>query len=650
MSEKVRLEAIEQEASIEASMRKLLMFEGPSESFIPALLEWQCRLVEAEGAVVMRVGREETIEVVGAYPGSLLKPPHPAWINQAAASVPEVLNSSTTVTREMDAAPGYYGQAGQNHLILIPLRGEGLVRGVAAFPVMGRDERALERSRERLEFSAAVLSLYELRMALRFRVQDSKRLRQSVDMLAKLNQNGHFRSAAMSFCNEVAYRWSAHRVSLGFARGRGVRVEALSHTEKFSRKTKLARQIQATMEECLDQDLEVMSPADPGASTVSRAAETLAREYGPSIVLSLPIRQTMIDRNLVDEVSQGRSLGKEALEQGSAVPFAVLTVERSVDQPFDATEVAMLRLACELASARLLELHRTDRIWPARMALDARRLLASVAGPRYTWVKVAAVLVTAALMFAFLGRTTETVSGSFVVQPRLQAVVAAPFDSLLEQVHGEPGDAVEAGVTVLADLDTLELRNQVTSVVQRQRTFEQEAAEAFRAGDPERAEIAQLRAAELEPELELLREQLVRARITAPISGQIISPSLREAQGTAIQRGQMLFSIASLDDLEIEIFVSEQHIADIRPDQTGRLAATAFPTQPLGFRVIRIAPAAEVRGQVNAFRVDAVLDEPPPAWLKAGMEGVARVEIGRASYAHVWTRDMVNWLRMRLWW
>ncbi|MCC5829673.1 MAG: efflux RND transporter periplasmic adaptor subunit [Phycisphaeraceae bacterium] len=650
MSERVKLDTEQEQASIESSMRRLLMFEGPSEAFIPAMLQWQCSLTEAEGGALLRVNRDQAVEMVGAHPATLLAPPHPPWVNQAAAQVAEVMRTAQTRIEPVEAVPTFYGRRAEQAVVLLPLRGEGAVRGVLAFCVSGADEAQLERHRERLEFSAGILMLYEMRLALRHRIADSRRMRQCVDLMAKLNQNGHFKAAAMSFCNEVAHRWSAHRVSLGFARGRGVRVEALSHTEKFSRKTKLVRSMQATMEECLDQDLEVLHPGGPEAATVSRAAQGLAEQHGPSIVLSLPLRQTVTDRNLVEEISPGKSLGRGALEQGGATPFAVLTVERPVDQPFEATEVEMLRLTCELASPRLLELYRTDRWWGARMALDARRLGAAVVGPRYTWVKLAALLITGILAFALLGRTTETVSGSFALQPRSQAIVAAPFDSLLDRVHVEPGDDVLAGQTLLAELDTLEVRNRLAGVVQRQRTFEQEATEALREGEVERAELAQLRAMELEPEIDLLRELESRGRIVAPVSGRVISPSLREVEGTAVQRGQGLFMIASVEQLEVELLIPERYIADVKVGQEGRLAATAYPTQPLRFEVVRIAPAAEVLGQINAFKVEGRLLEDAPEWLKPGMEGAGRVEIGRASYAWVWTRDMVNWLRMRLWW
>ena len=35
--------------------------------------------------------------------------------------------------------------------------------------------------------------------------------------------------------------------------------------------------------------------------------------------------------------------------------------------------------------------------------------------------------------------------------------------------------------------------------------------------------------------------------------------------------------------------------------------------------------------------------------LRPGMEGVAKVTVGRASYAYTWTRRLQDWLRLALW-
>jgi hypothetical protein len=38
-----------------------------------------------------------------------------------------------------------------------------------------------------------------------------------------------------------------------------------------------------------------------------------------------------------------------------------------------------------------------------------------------------------------------------------------------------------------------------------------------------------------------------------------------------------------------------------------------------------------------------------PDWVRPGMEGTARIDAGSRAYPWIWTRRIVNWLRMRLW-
>ena len=90
------------------------------------------------------------------------------------------------------------------------------------------------------------------------------------------------------------------------------------------------------------------------------------------------------------------------------------------------------------------------------------------------------------------------------------------------------------------------------------------------------------------------------------------------------------------------------------------LAAAALPGQKLAFEVQRVHPVAEVADQTNVFPVkvrltgrvgqdpDAAFD--PPAWVRPGVEGVAKADAGRKPWIWLWVRDGVNWVRMKLWW
>ncbi|MHC4295300.1 MAG: HlyD family efflux transporter periplasmic adaptor subunit, partial [Planctomycetota bacterium] len=83
-------------------------------------------------------------------------------------------------------------------------------------------------------------------------------------------------------------------------------------------------------------------------------------------------------------------------------------------------------------------------------------------------------------------------------------------------------------------------------------------------------------------------------------------------------------------------------------DLLGELATEGKPGVRIPFAVERINPVAEVVEDKNVFKVRVRLLE-RPYQMVPGMEGVAKIRIGRRTYAYLWTRKLVNWVRMKLW-
>jgi len=123
--------------------------------------------------------------------------------------------------------------------------------------------------------------------------------------------------------------------------------------------------------------------------------------------------------------------------------------------------------------------------------------------------------------------------------------------------------------------------------------------------------------------------------------------------GAPVKTGDVLFEIAPLESLRAELSVPEDQIADVEVGQHGELATVGHPESKLSFVVERINPVAEVVNQINVFKVRVKLENVDlkggQSWLRPGMEGVAKVDIGKKSYAWLWTRRLSNWVRMKLW-
>lgn len=610
-------------------LQRLAAFDGPPEAFLANLLSVQCALVGAAGGTLLRPGEGGQIQPAAVFPPLRDGQTPPSWLAQAVEMAPAVLQSGKTTVRPLHTGGELYGEGAARHLVIVPLRTERGPIGASGFYLEGAADR-LDRVAERLELTSGLLSTYTLRQHLQRRELDLQLLKKGVDSLVVANQNTRFAAAAMALCNQLSSEWDAHRVSIGFLHGRHVKLKAMSHTEKFTRNMQLVQAIEAAMEECLDQDLEILYPTGDESTYVCRAAQKLGTQYGPSSVVSLPLR-----------------------DDGEVL--AVLTLERAPENPFKFEDLETLRLTADLCTPRVTELQHRDRWVGARMATSMRKAAATVIGPKHTWAKLIVVLLASLLAFAFFGKGTYSVEAPFVVEPSLQHMVTAPQEGSLDEVLVDVGDEVSEG-QVLARLNTDDLRQQLLSVEKRRLENATQADIARAAWVQDRKQTTwayvqreEARLAQAEADIRLTTLQIERAEIKAPITGTVIQGDLRKRINDTLERGELLFEIAPLSTMRAQLRVDEADIADIKVGDTGELATTGAPGQFVKFTIVRIDPVANADEEGNVFRVRAELDNIPPDW-KPGMEGMAKVQLGKRSYAWLMTHDLVDWIRMKLWW
>jgi len=604
-------------------IERLKSFDGPPEEFLANLLSVQCQVAGAQCGAILRAAGEGKADVLAVHPPPAPDAPAPAWLARAVQAAGEAAGAPKTSVRPMHDQEDLYGQPARRHLVMVPLSGVGGLVGVAAFVVETSEPAALADVQQRLELTVSLLSLYEMRLALQRRQIDSGRLRSAMETVSAVNEHDRFAACGMAFCNELASRYQCDRVGLGFLKGRYVALKALSHTEKFSRKMKLIQDIEAAMEECLDQDLEVLHPPPGEASFVSRAAKELSTRHGPTAVVSFPLRR-----------------------EGEVV--AVATLERPVDSPFAPDQIETLRLTCELCTPRLANLHTHDRWFGARAASAGRKALAAVVGPKHTWAKLLAILVLAAIVFLTFVKGEYRAEAPFVIEAVKQRFLPAPFDGYIESVHVTIGEEVEKG-QLLAKLETFDLQLQLFQAEAKKKTHETEARAARRDENTAEMLIAQAQADEVAATIRRLKDRIRRAEIRAPIDGTLVTGDLERQIDAPVKTGDILFEIAPLASLRAELAVPESDIAEVKEGMRGQLATTASPDRRLRFVVGRINPVAEVVNQENVFKVRVRLLETDPD-MRPGMEGLAKVDIRQEPYGWIWTRRLVNWVRMKLWW
>jgi hypothetical protein len=487
-----------------------------------------------------------------------------------------------------------------------------------------------------------------------------ERLKAAMETLSAFNTPARFFAASMALCNEIASRWNAQRVSIGFLKARYVRVTSLSHTEKITRTMQIVLDIESAMEECLDQDVEIVFPPPKDASFVYRATENLAGRHGPNAVLSMPLRRE-------------RTHLKERNDERFGNVVAVMTLERKFDKPFTLQEIETLRLTADLFTARLYDLYENDRWLGAKALRSVRRTLAWAVGAKHTWAKAAAIAVAGFLAFAFLVKGEFRVEAPFTVEARVAYTLSAPFDGYLKTVNVDPGDLVftpESGApfddlnslcplapvlpikrppSVLASLETAQL-------LEHRRGKEADLARANADIKIKRSEqkwgelaIAESDAMRAQADIDYDTWQIEHAAIAAPVDGVVFQGDLRTKLGAPLHAGDLLYVVGQ-SDLRAEMDVSEDQILDVKIGRPGVFRTTAYPDRPLPFKVDRITPYATVVNGKNVFKVRGEFAPGTDThWLRPDVAGLAKVDVRQESYAWIWTHRMINWVRMKLW-
>jgi biotin carboxyl carrier protein len=603
-------------------IKRLGQFDGSGAQFFTNLLAVQCFLGQADNGAILANNEQRGVDVLAIYPALRGQQTTPEWLNQSAELVREAISTDAVIVKDLRDA-GDDNRANRSYVVLVPLKMADVGQAVEAFVVRAGDRDALEASQQQLELTANLLGISEKRLTLQKRQASLRRLQQAMETLSAVNRQNRFTSTAMALCNEAASQWQCERASFGFLKGRYVRLKAMSHTEDFSRKMKIVQDIESVMEECLDQDCEVLYPASQEATYISRAAGELSRQHGPLTVLSLPFRQ-----------------------DGEA--RAVLTLEREPSTSFNLEEIESIRLACELCTARILELYEHDRWIGARIIAKVRGALAILVGPKYTWTKLLAILTLGVILFLIFGKGQFRAEAPFVLEATYQQVVCASFDGYIKGVNVEVGDTVKGNETTLAELDTAELRLQLAAAKAEKAGYLKQVHAAMRDGETAQAQIAQANSDKADAQIDLLNYLIEQGKIISPISGTVVKGDLKRQIGAPVKTGDVLFEVMPLESLRAELLVPEDEVFDIAVDQEGYLATVSYPAQRIKFVVERINPMAEVVNNRNVFKVRVRLLE-TRSWMRPGMEGVAKVSIGKRRYVWIWTRKIVNWLRMKFW-
>jgi RND family efflux transporter MFP subunit len=240
------------------------------------------------------------------------------------------------------------------------------------------------------------------------------------------------------------------------------------------------------------------------------------------------------------------------------------------------------------------------------------------------------------------------VSATARVEGEIQRALTAPFQGYVREAPHRAGDTVKKG-ELLARLDDRDLRLEHTRLASQAEQYGRQYREAMAKRDRATARIVSAQADQAGAQLALVEEQLARTDIAAPFDGVLVSGDLSQALGAPLERGQTLFEIAPLDAYRVVLQVDEHRVADLKAGQRGELVLSSMPGERYPMTVSKITPVSTAREGRNFFRVEAQLQPADAARLRPGMEGVAKVTIDDRLLVWIWTRELMNWIRLKAW-
>ena len=583
-------------------------------------LAWQCTMITGACHGVIALGapdqgpyRPTACWPEGSDPSVALSKTAKAAISKRKGVVAELKGSNAEEGTDRDA-------------IAYPIVVDGKLLGVAAIEVE-RQPNVRQKSVLQMLQWGAVWFQAMCDQHGRFQQQGSAAGNDNLGMVLELVgtavEQERFQAAATGVVTDLATRLKLERVSLGFVHGKHVKVRALSHSARFEGRQSLLRQIGAAMDESLDQESTIVYPAASKAGMeVSRAHGEIAEQHGARAICTVPL-------SMEHEI------------------YGAMTFERPGHEPFSPQLVKLCEQAAALVGP-ILEVKRRDDRWLATKALDA---LSHQCGRLFGKGHLVSKSVVAflAVLVAFLSIATgeHRVAADAVLEGTVERVAVAPEDGYVATAAVRPGDLVTKGQE-LATLDSKDLELERAKMTSQREQLTKEYREALAKSERAQVSILRARIEQADAQIALLNEQLARTQILAPFDGVIVSGDLTRTLGSPVERGQVLYKIAPLNDYRVVLEVDERDFSDVVVGQTGNLALAAAPDERLDITVTKITPVSMSEDGSNFFKIEASLSDPPDH-LRPGMQGVGKIEVGERRLIWIWTHRIVDWLRLWVW-
>ena len=432
---------------------------------------------------------------------------------------------------------------------------------------------------------------------------------------------------AFAVANNLKAKLGCESVSFGIIRKNRVKLLSMSGTSHVDPSSLGTQLLQQVMEECVDAgDICSIQHAKSGPEGISTGHILHKQWHSDSAGASVASIPLQVDDKIV----------------------AILSLRHTPGQSFTSEQLEKVReLATPLIPGALL-LDRADRnlVDHAKTAVIEwifRQLSED------TWTRrIVMGVALASLCLVLVGKQTYMLTLPCTIAPADEREISSPFEGVIEATLVRAGDTVEEG-QILARLDTRQLKLDLSKANADYHAASIESIQGANESDLQKLAIGKAKADAAKSLARKIERNLQLAEVRAPCKGTILSGDLDKRIGESVPMGESLFRFAAADKWKIVIDSPEFATALIDVGQQGNFATVARPAIQMQVEVDHLKTHAEVRDGKNVFLSEAKVSGDAPDWLRSGMQGTTRIDVGRHPIYWVWFHRMIDQVRLKLW-
>ncbi|MBM4078084.1 MAG: HlyD family efflux transporter periplasmic adaptor subunit [Planctomycetes bacterium] len=477
-----------------------------------------------------------------------------------------------------------------------------------------------------LESLAGYFQLYAVNARLRQSDTDKKRLVAILELSKGTFRHLDVERVAFAIVNKARELVTCDRCSVALKKGNKYRIAAVSGRDTWDKRSDAILRLTAAMQ-CVAENDQKVYVTNGNANDLKTSADVIHT----------------LSEYLADSPTKSLAVFPIKDEQGLVGAWAFESVKPSA---YTAEDVGVISVLTDLSGVAVRNAQEYGRLPLAKATKVASAAKKKLVGQGNWKVKIFTALgitLFVAMFFPFRFRVT----GKCKIAPVERRVCMTRVDGILREVKLHEGDYVTTG-QLLARLDSTDFELALREA-QKNLDMATIATDIMR-GEGKTAEykMKETEAEKIRAEIAQLERKIEFTQILAPISGVIISKDIDSAIGNPIPKGQLIYEIAPLSPVRVEVGVPEGKVTHVKAGAGAEFALSAFPERQYAFTCETLRQAAEVIEAENVFMAEGPIDN-PHGHFKLGMAGIAKIDCGRRSLGYILFIDIVNFFRMQLW-